>query len=528
MSKLWGLYVNEMYKLIKKPLVIILIVLIFTSGLLFPALIKFAISFDSEPYIEDKNTIETQLQYYKDEKTKLSSELLAAIDNQDDEYYIEDLKMQIDELETYIFQSELFLELQLFDEPEHVMHDSFIPRALSSLNSLNTDIINLNKVPEEERDDNWAAELDQAGKGYAQLYDSIKNKDFTTYNNYQIEAISAFKSILSSYDAEIHEFSLKLLPVIDPTGGLNGEIDFEAANLVADYASLLKYELDNNVNIKYDMIYGDQSIVLLSEEQRLEKQEEYDILMYKIENKQVATSLPKDSTLISSLSVEFSNFFLSILIFFAAGSIVANEMTTGSIKTLIIAPVRRWKIFTSKFLTLLTLFLVASLVLHVATSLGNNIFFDAKHTAYLFVSDGKVVSIPGIFFGYFYLLADHTLLFVLMLLAFMLSTVSRHSAVGIAIPFALMMVTSWASMMLSSLPIAKARWMDFLYFYNTDLADRLFPMHKFFDLVTYIRISQIIPQNNLPSLSFSVLFVLVLCVCLFYIAFDSFTRRDIK
>lgn len=529
MNKLWGVYTNEMYKQFKRPAVIFLSLFIVMSGFFLPALIKIAMSFSSDTVSEDKATVEAQIDYRRNENKRLVDELNKATTSNADEYYIDDLQWQLQENSRQLFLAEVNLQMELYNEPSYVMTDSFIPHALSSLSNADEEIRALNSIEESERDDSWADALEKEKQNYSILMDVIKNKDFAAYNAYQLDGYSDLLSFMPEYELTPRVEALEWLPTIDPTGGMDGKIIYDDAMSLARYASNLKYELENNVEFSNDYINESQNILVLSEDKRIDKQHEYDILLYKINNNQVAESLQDPNIAMSkNVSVEFSNFFVSILIFLAAGSIVSSELSSGSIKMLIVAPVRRWKIHTGKFLALITLFFISLFLLCLATNIGNTVFMEFKGTPYLFVNNGEVVSIPYFIYDFIYLVVDHTLLFVLMLLAFMLSTLSRHSAVGIAVPFVLMMLTTWVNMLLMILPIGKKRWMDFLYIYNTDLSDRVFPMQKFFNLSEYIDTSQYMSHSNLPTLSFSVIYVLILCACLFYIGFDSFTRKDIK
>lgn len=54
---------------------------------------------------------------------------------------------------------------------------------------------------------------------------------------------------------------------------------------------------------------------------------------------------------------------------------MSHEMSTGTIKSLIIAPVKRWKIYLAKYLSMLAVMLVLILYTYAVASLTNGLLF---------------------------------------------------------------------------------------------------------------------------------------------------------
>ena len=209
----------------------------------------------------------------------------------------------------------------------------------------------------------------------------------------------------------------------------------------------------------------------------------------------------------SSTMLAFAVIFITII---AAGTI-ANEFSQGTIKFLLINPVKRAKIFWSKYLTCLTLligvlavFFGVHVVLTYVTS--GSAGSDAVYLQYV---DGEVKSVSIMFYAFKQYLLSSLSAFTSMTLAIAISSFARNSAVAIAFSLAIQFVGETITEILSSLG---HDWGKYLIFSNTDyLAD--------------------IAVNRAPfpgqSLSFALVTIVVYLVVFLLTAYDGFTRKEV-
>ena len=115
---------------------------------------------------------------------------------------------------------------------------------------------------------------------------------------------------------------------------------------------------------------------------------------------------------------------------------------------------------------------------------------------------------------------------IFLLFALMLSVITRNTAVSVG----LSMGTYFAGNIVSSFMmayLAPADWQKFIPFYNLGLSSRVFSFADMMNFTSYMGTTSS-SYSMLPSVSFSVCYLIVLSFCMFYIALDSFNRKDIK
>lgn len=151
-----------------------------------------------------------------------------------------------------------------------------------------------------------------------------------------------------------------------------------------------------------------------------------------------------------------------------AADSVAGEFGGGTIKMLLIRPIRRWKILLSKYISSF-LFTLAMLVLLFGTSILVSMFahgFDFGHLAYLDLnSQGEVVErniLITIFSSYGLELIS---LIMIVTMAFMVSTLFRGSSMAIGISLFALFADNSVTMMLK-----KFEWSKYLLFPNMNLS----------------------------------------------------------
>lgn len=334
------------------------------------------------------------------------------------------------------------------------------------------------------------------------IIESIKNNDYTTY----------YKTILdnSPEDSYTYQYYNTVLEL-----GIVPDTDDWRANLVAGLISA-RMTLNNYQNIDEED-YDDEYY---------EAKETYEIINYRLANN--IEYCVTDSTneyddfsgsesIYTFSSAYWSNMYngssmitlVTIMVIVIAGGIIASEFSQGTIKFLLLNPVKRGKIFFSKYFTLLTLTALLSAGIF-GINLLTNLIFSAGGTnaVYLTYSAGKVVSesvLGLVIVPYLFSLVDAV---VIITLAFMISSIMRSSAVSIGVSVGVLLVGNTATTILASMGLD---WGRYLVFANTNLysiihGQSLFPHH---------------------SLTFAVINIIVYMVVFLLTAYDGFTRKEV-
>ena len=201
---------------------------------------------------------------------------------------------------------------------------------------------------------------------------------------------------------------------------------------------------------------------------------------------------------------------IGLLIIIIAGSCVANEFSQGTIKFLLINPVKRWKILMSKYFTIITIgyVMIALLFIMMIPFAGIFLGFDSISAPYLYISDGVVHEMsPFLQIAKLYLLNSVNVV-VMATMAFALSSLFKSAALAIGAGVFCMM---GGNTVVQILALLKQDWARYLIFANTNLADiyngqSLFPQH---------------------SLTFALIVIAVHMVIFLLTAWDGFTKREV-
>lgn len=200
---------------------------------------------------------------------------------------------------------------------------------------------------------------------------------------------------------------------------------------------------------------------------------------------------------------------VTLLTVVVAGGIVASEFSQGTIKMLLTRPVKRWKILTSKLLTV-GLFAVAMAgILLISGIIFGYIFFDNVPGTQLELVDGAVVEVS--FWGRLLLLTALALInvFVIGTLAFMIGSVFRSSSLAIGISIFLMFTGVQVTGVLTMMDIEFSKY---IIFANTNLS-------QFVGTNT--------PIIESMTLGFSITIILVYLLIFLVTSYWSFTKRDV-
>lgn len=202
---------------------------------------------------------------------------------------------------------------------------------------------------------------------------------------------------------------------------------------------------------------------------------------------------------------------ISLLIIVIAGSCVANEFSSGTIKFLLINPVKRGKILLSKYAMVLSLAYLMLILFFGLNILFGIIFCGTGDlgTPYVYLSGGSVHSISGFaYIAWNYLLASVDIL-VMATLAFAISALLRSSALAIGVSVFAMLGGKTLILFLKS--ALNLDWARYFIFANTDLSSIVDGTSQFAH----------------QSVSFALIIVAIHLFVFLLTAWDGFVRREV-
>lgn len=201
---------------------------------------------------------------------------------------------------------------------------------------------------------------------------------------------------------------------------------------------------------------------------------------------------------------------LAFVIAILASVIITSEFAKGTIKLLLPNPVKRYKIFLSKYFAILSLALILVVLAYIISVLSSLMFFGAKDIGMVSLSvvGGKVTAVLGLvsLAGKFAL--SSLSIFVIGTMAFMLSSLLRNLALSVSL--SLLSLLSGSGIVAFLKEVIGADWARYILFANTDRI--IFGTSNFFD----------------HTLTFAIGAVVVHMVVFFLIAWDAFMRKDIR
>lgn len=346
---------------------------------------------------------------------------------------------------------------------------------------------------------------------YLQRLESIyASEDYADWIAFQKDNYK--KNSTDAGEAQIYCDLLDMQYEADPTGRHSPEsLDSTLGTILSDRISIYKG-------------YDQRNSRPLSEKRRTELENENAVLTYRVEQNLLDTE-GYAATMLSATTY-VGQVMVLILVIILAGSAISSELATGSIKSLIIAPIRRWKIFTAKLVMLVEIGLGATLIAYLLPSLLQIIFYGPSSAyPYLYATYGQVHMIPYFFYRILCALVAYIDVFVLTLFAFTMSSLTKNTAASVGVTMATYFAGGIVNSVVDTLSAlgSTGRWMKFLPSQNLSLADRFFPFAGGQDVLTAL-VGEI---GTKGSLTFCLIYLAVAAFCMLFTAFDSFTRRDI-
>lgn len=380
----------------------------------------------------------------------------------------------------------------------------------------------LKKIPSGQLTDENKKSITYNEDIISRLLKVINNKDFKEYINISNDIINNDLN-LSAEEKKIflesNDLRLKLSITGEENNVFNQDPSENSISLIENSKRSLLYNLDYS--------NGQGTPASLTPEQREKIINDLAVNTYKVENKissMQSTTSSKDIAVTGMLGIGL--FMIIILIMILAGGAVSQELSSGSIKSLIISPAKRWKIFTAKVLSLLTIGIIASLILYIFTILTNGFLFGfSSGSPYIFATNGVAHELNFYLYQLFNVFISFIDVIVYMMLALMLSIITRNTAVSVGISIALYFGGTIANTFL--LQFAKGEWLKFIPFNNLGLTTKIFSYDVIPQAQNGAMTGGITTSLDLP-VNFSLCYLAVILICMGYIALDSFNRRDIK
>lgn len=515
MRKIIALYLNELIKVSRKVSVLVLISIMVIGVVVFGGFMKmqdFMRSPEGPDVVDDEWAMEQMKSELENSKSALAAvEAKLANASAEEKNYLESEKAYlVSQVQLYTLGIEK--EISIFG-------DDYRSDALNTYNAILQELKVMESVPEGSRTGQQVLAISQAKARLDRYLQVMEAEDYRAYLDIQNEQIQA-DTTRTAAQKQIAIESNELRYKMDPTGGISGETDYSGLSMAIGEIEILKLSLLDNID--YTMRES-PTLMPLTPKGRTQLEDQLTVLTYRLEHGQGSTvySAPNGEYALQGM-FGFGSFIILIMMMILAGGSVSQEIATGSIKSLIISPTRRWKIFLAKVLSLLTVGLAALLILYVVVILVNGLLngFDSG-LPYVFASNGAAVEINFYLYRFLVLLVGFIEIIVYMALALMLSVITRNTAAAVGISIAVYFGGRIANSFIMA--FSSGEWTRFIPFSNISLTNAFFP----FDIFSQVS-GGLFNSGGANSLPFSLVYVFILLVCLGYTALDSFNRRDIK
>lgn len=229
---------------------------------------------------------------------------------------------------------------------------------------------------------------------------------------------------------------------------------------------------------------------------------------------------------ISKIAISSGMSLLIILMVMLAGGTVSNEVSSGSVKSLIFAPVKRWKIFVAKLMMLMTIGIMMCIALSLFTVLITGLFFGFNNLVpYVYYAAGAARSMPYALYVFVYVLVSFLPIIFYMLLAYMMSALTRNTALSIGLTLGIYYISGTAITILSI--FVSNVWLKYIPMTCMNAFKELILP----ELLSYNDIMGVIVNvGNTTGISvgFALIYFAAFIFGMLFTARDSFCKRDIK
>jgi len=337
---------------------------------------------------------------------------------------------------------------------------------------------------------------------------AIENNDWKMYFQFKVDENNAIYTDTTEREIQNWGYTYSLDNNIEPAVGewKSKVIDELALAKISAYQiESSSQSLSGDVQKEFDTLKDNMKI----NEYRLENNIEYSVEDIGI-SALMGETFSFDIWAMLGMGVQLVS-TVGLIVIIIAGGIVASEFSSGTIKFLLINPVKRGKILASKYAVVISITFILLLLMYIIFALMGGVLsgFENVGASNLSVINGKVVEMSGfLFMAKTYLLASINMI-VMATLAFTISSLMRSSAVAIGVSIFAMMGGSIIDSILSQ--VLKVDWGRYLIFSNIDLVN--------------------IAQGNSiyegQTLGFAIAVLAVHMVVFLLAAWDGFVRREV-
>ena len=521
MGKIKALYTNEMIKISRRPSVIIVAILTLVIAAAIPFIMR--IVYNSEfAYAAERDEPKEFQEYLTEAKAQLQ--------NANMKKETKDVTLEVGGKEKTIAMTYYTGNDFIFPLVNTIIYEDMLknynfekyPVTLNwlTLNSLTSyrraieGMITLETTEFEERDSEWLADYEKHTAACELLREALMKHDYELLCK-GIETCSS----ANSFDGRITVDIVRRLAATDP----KGELDYSEASYLMGY---LCDKEENTKMLESGLAEASELPRILSEERKEILQNTNKILAYKFEHHATFGGKSIAAMMADFYSGQIARFALIVLLVLIAASSVAQELATGSIKSLIIAPVKRWKIFTAKLLSIITWMIAASVFLTLVSIVATGIAFGFENLPpYLYVSNGNVVEMPFVFAKILIDLIQNIPAFFYAFAGFMISCFTKNSGVSVGVSIGLLLFHEVPEIFHgTNLP---QKFLDFTPLANMDLAEKLFPYVKLMVNTEEMEINVLTDYGFRNPLWSMVLYIVVMVFTILLIAYEEFTKKDI-
>ena len=352
----------------------------------------------------------------------------------------------------------------------------------------------------------------------------IESRDYDKFISYLADDINN-SPLLGDDEKAMQLKLLDLRKKLDPTGGLGK--DAEGLTSIVQETLMTYQNAVETVNNRSDSVGYFSSDVTVTPQHIKECQEDIALIEYCAEHGYaIPGTMQNEGEVYVAIGRSFATTIIVIAVLTLAGAAIAGEITSGSIKSLIIAPVKRWKIYTAKLLMLVTVTIALALVKFLSVSAVELIFWNNQITPYIFVINGAAGSMNHFVYNLLYCLVEALPVFMFAMFAFMLSSVSRSTALSVGVSLGVYFGNGIVTTLVTA--FAPHIWAKLLPFVHLTLADSVFNSVGLHTSGGINFMSLISGTGNFAvEPLFSVIYIVVLTALFIYTGFDSFTRKDI-
>lgn len=517
MHKVGALFHNEMLKIVKKVSVYVLAIIMTVGVIGCSAVIKISDSIGSQwtgsidnredsysYYIEQENVINQQIKNYEDQ---LNNPSITEGERRVAENELLNLRSNIIYYNTY----------GSYAKEHGATPLSYKYELLSKIENIKAEMFTIENF---EQSDTQTSETYQHDKQLLEEYDKIMKADsYSEYIKWYNEAIQKDLTLTDAQKEAQIEYNNTISKVC-PTGV------FETADEMRNAQNLLnqKTNISASLNNSVDMELGGN----LTAERRTALERDLKLINAKIE-KGFLQSDPDNETYGNSftMAVSLGTFVTAVVLILLAGSMMSHETSTGTIKSLIIAPVKRWKIYLAKYLSLLFTMLVFIFITFILSLVTNGLLFGfGEFGSKVVLFAGRAISMNYFIYQLLMILFSTIPLIIVASFGYMLSIVTKNTAVSVSLSMGIYFGGSVIHMLLLTMLSKYEYLVKYLPFSNFSLFDRVFysgtSTNNLFSMMGVTS-----PEKSIP-LVFSIVYIIIVLICMIYVGLDSFNRKDIK